>query len=71
MIGSLGQPTRVGIIGAGHGGQALLTAFSGMPGVQIIGIFGSNPEAPGLQQAAAMGVPVFATACRGPVGPTG
>lgn len=40
------QQTRVGIIGAGHGGQALLTAFSELPNVPIIGICDINPAAP-------------------------
>jgi len=62
MTEVLRQQTHVGIIGAGHGGQALLTAFAEMPDVKIIGICDINPDAPGLKQAAAMGVPVFANA---------
>jgi diguanylate cyclase (GGDEF)-like protein len=56
------QQTRVGIIGAGHGGQALLEAFAEMPDVRIIGICDIEPDAPGLKQAAAMGVPVYGDA---------
>jgi diguanylate cyclase (GGDEF)-like protein len=56
------QQTRVGIIGAGHGGQALLEAFAEMPDVRIIGICDIEPDAPGLKQAAAMGGPVYGDA---------
>ena len=62
MTEALRQKTHVGIIGAGHGGQALLTAFAEMPDVKIVGICDINPDAPGLRQAAAMGVPVFPNA---------
>jgi acetaldehyde dehydrogenase (acetylating) len=56
------RKTRVGIIGAGHGGQALLKAFAEMPDVRIVGICDIKPDAPGLKQAAAMGVPVYGDA---------
>jgi len=50
--------TRIGIVGAGKGGRALLEMFSGDPTVSILGIADVNPWAPGLELARRLSIPV-------------
>lgn len=59
--GAAMQPTRIGIIGAGRGGEALVRALSAMPEVFLVaGICDINTHAPGMQTAAMLGVPTYA-----------
>ncbi|MBI5197526.1 MAG: GHKL domain-containing protein [Nitrospirae bacterium] len=53
-----GQPIKVLLVGAGKGGKALVDLFSRSPGVKIIGIADLNPDAPGLQRARQLNIPV-------------
>lgn len=53
-------PTKVAIIGAGHGGSALLDLLHQLRTVQVVGITDSNQAAPGLRLARELNVPVFA-----------
>jgi two-component system sensor histidine kinase DegS len=50
--------TNVAIIGAGHGGTALMEIFANDPLVEIIGVAEVNPEAPGLSLAKRLKIPV-------------
>lgn len=52
------EPARVGIIGAGRGGTALMEIFAQDPLVQIIGIAEINSEAPGITLANRLKIPV-------------
>ncbi len=46
------------IIGAGKGGVSLLKLFEGIEGVKILGVVDKRPDAPGVQLAREMGIPV-------------
>jgi two-component system sensor histidine kinase DegS len=48
----------VAIIGAGHGGTALMEIFANDPLVQIVGVAEVNPQAPGLTLAKRLRIPV-------------
>jgi len=50
---------RVGIVGAGKGGTALLKTLLSVPGVSVLGIADVNPNAPGMQYARDQGVPCY------------
>lgn len=50
--------TSVAIIGAGRGGTALMEIFANDPLVQIVGVAESNPEAPGLDLAKQLKIPI-------------
>src|SRR5262245_40201364 len=50
--------THVGIIGAGHGGTALMEIFANDPLVEIVGVAEINPKAPGLNLAKRLKIPV-------------
>src|SRR5215470_16765852 len=50
--------THVGIIGAGHGGTALMEIFANDPLVEIVGVAEINPKAPGLSLAKRLKIPV-------------
>ncbi|MBM4125732.1 MAG: GHKL domain-containing protein [Nitrospira sp.] len=52
-------PMRVAIIGAGHGGTALLDGLHQIGTVEIVGIADRNPSAPGLTRAHELNVPVY------------
>lgn len=52
------QRTKIAIFGAGKGGSALLSLFSHLPGVDIVGITDRDPKAPALQRARDLGIPV-------------
>ena len=52
------QRTKIAILGAGKGGRALLGLLSHLPGVEIIGISDKVREAPALQHARELGIPV-------------
>ncbi|MCL4501263.1 MAG: PAS domain-containing protein [Deltaproteobacteria bacterium] len=56
-------PLKIGIVGGGKGGHEVLRLISGSPGygrqVEIIGVADPNPEAVGMVQAKAMGIPTF------------
>ena len=67
LIGLTGMPhfemgnnrtNKIAIIGGGKGGSALLSLFSHLPGVEIIGITDKNPNAPALKRANALRIPV-------------
>src|SRR5574341_526223 len=53
-----GVATRVAIIGAGHGGTALMEIFAKDPLVQVVGVAELNPKAPGVKLARRLKVPV-------------
>jgi two-component system, NtrC family, sensor kinase len=50
--------TKVAILGAGRGGRALLDLLHHIPSIEIVGITDRNPEAPGLERAHELQVPV-------------
>lgn len=50
--------TSVAIIGAGRGGTALMEIFASDPLVQIVGVAEINPEAPGLDLAKQLNIPI-------------
>ncbi|HEY7533134.1 MAG TPA: sensor histidine kinase [Nitrospiraceae bacterium] len=50
--------TNVGIIGAGHGGTALMEIFANDPLVEIVGVAEINSKAPGLTLAKRLNIPV-------------
>ena len=52
-------PMRVGIIGAGRGGTALLDGLHQISTIEIVGIADRNPSAPGLTRARELKVPVY------------
>ncbi len=56
--GSATLPTRVAILGAGRGGTALLDLLHQMPSIVIAGITDVDPEAPGLQRARDLRIPI-------------
>lgn len=51
--------TKVAILGAGRGGAALLDLLHQIRTIEIAGITDHNPEAPGLQRARELHVPVY------------
>lgn len=53
------SPMRVGIIGAGRGGTALLDGLHQISTIEIVGIADRNPSAPGLTRAHELKVPVY------------
>lgn len=53
-------PIRVAILGAGHGGLCLLDLLSHMHGVTIVGIADRRHDAPGLQRALDLDIPIVA-----------
>ena len=52
-------PTKIAIIGGGKGGSALLTLFSHLPGIKIVGIADKDPNAPALKRANELRIPVI------------
>jgi len=50
--------TSVAIIGAGRGGTALMEIFANDPLVQIVGVAEINPDAPGLDLAKQLKIPI-------------
>ncbi len=52
--------THVAIIGAGHGGTALIEIFATDPLVRIVGVAEINPRAPGVALAKRLQIPVTA-----------
>lgn len=50
--------THVAIIGAGHGGTALMEIFANDPLVRIVGVAECDPKAPGLALAKQLNIPV-------------
>src|SRR3970040_686196 len=50
--------TKVAILGAGRGGRALLELLHQIPSIEIVGIADRDPDAPGLQRARELQVPV-------------
>lgn len=57
-----GSPTRIGIIGAGRGGSALLRLLTGIEEVEVVGICDIDPQAPGLAEAGRLGIPCYRNA---------
>ena len=51
-------PTRIAILGGGKGGSALLSLFSHLPGIEIVGITDKDPNAPALKRANELRIPV-------------
>lgn len=49
---------RIGIVGAGKGGRALLDVFLHLPDARVVGITDKDPEATGLQFAREFEIPV-------------
>lgn len=56
---SSGRATMVAIIGAGHGGTALMEIFAQDPLVQIVGIAEINPKAAGIKLAKRLNIPII------------
>lgn len=56
--GSDSSAIRIGIVGAGKGGRALLDVFLHLPDAQVVGITDKDPEATGLQFAQEFEIPV-------------
>jgi signal transduction histidine kinase len=52
------DPTKVAILGAGRGGRALLDLLHHIPSIEVIGIADRNVDAPGLQRARELRIPV-------------
>jgi signal transduction histidine kinase len=52
------DPTRIAILGAGRGGRALLDLLHHIPSIEIVGIADRDPDAPGLQRARELQIPV-------------
>ncbi len=52
------QPTKIAILGGGKGGSALLSLFSHLPGIEIVGITDKDPNAPALKRANELRIPV-------------
>lgn len=50
--------TKVAILGAGRGGCALLDLLHQIPSIEIVGIADRDPDAPGLERARELQVPV-------------
>jgi diguanylate cyclase (GGDEF)-like protein len=53
------RPKRVGIIGGGQGGTALLQALSTLPQVKVVGVCDIDPQAPALAIATQAGIPTY------------
>lgn len=51
-------PTKIAILGGGKGGNALLSLFSHLPGIEIVGITDKDPNAPALKRAKELRIPV-------------
>ncbi len=52
------RPTKIAILGGGKGGSALLSVFSHLPGIEIVGITDKDPNAPALKRANELRIPV-------------
>jgi CheY-like chemotaxis protein len=52
------RPTKIAILGGGKGGSALLSLFSHLPGIEIVGITDKDPNAPALKRANELHIPV-------------
>jgi two-component system, NtrC family, sensor kinase len=52
------DPTKIAILGAGRGGRALLALLHQIPSIEIVGIADRDPDAPGLQRARELQIPV-------------
>ena len=52
------QATKIAILGGGKGGSALLSLFSHLLGMEIVGITDKEPNAPALKRAEERGIPV-------------
>src|SRR3972149_9213658 len=50
---------KVAIIGAGRGGQALISILAGNPNIEVVGICDISPEAPGIADAQMLGIKVY------------
>lgn len=50
---------KIAILGGGKGGSAMLELFSHLSEVEVIGINDKDPNAPGIQDAKNMDIPVF------------
>lgn len=53
-------PKKVGIIGGGKGGAALLQALLSLPQVEVMGICDIDPQAPAIELAKARGIATYA-----------
>lgn len=56
-----GWTLRVGLVGAGRRGTALLHLFASAPTIQVVAVVDPNPNASGLQLARAQGIPVISS----------
>ncbi len=52
------RPTKIAILGGGKGGSTLLSLFSHMPSIEIVGITDKNSNAPALKRANELRIPV-------------
>jgi signal transduction histidine kinase len=55
------QRVRVGLVGAGRGGTAVLQLFASVPAVRVVAVAEPDPEAPGLALARGQGIPVVSS----------
>jgi CheY-like chemotaxis protein len=58
LEGRAAQKVTLTILGGGKGGSALLSLFSRLPEVEILGIADRDPDAPALKEARKLGIPV-------------
>jgi len=56
-----GWTLRVGFVGAGRRGTALLHLLASAPTIQVVAVADPNPNASGLQLAGAQGIPVISS----------
>ncbi len=52
------RPTKIAILGGGKGGSALLSVFSHLPGIEIVGITDKDPNAPAMRRSNELRIPV-------------
>ena len=52
------EAVRIGLVGAGRGGTALLQLFATAPTLRVVAVADPDPKAPGLALAQARGIPV-------------
>jgi len=51
--------SNVAIVGAGHGGTAILKTLQGIPAINVLGICDLNDDAPGIVMARSLGVATY------------
>jgi signal transduction histidine kinase/CheY-like chemotaxis protein len=59
LVSAPSAKVRLGLVGAGKGGAALLRIFLDSEGIEVVGVADPDPAAPGLVFALQRGLPVF------------